>query len=98
MQVELSGICGTRSCSGSVLPELLLELTMINGAAMPSAVEQVIYSMEAKCEQDNLIGRAPSGHEEMPRREGGGEGEFGQKASDLGAAGEVGERIFALPA
>ena len=71
---------------------------MIDGAAVSGAVKQVIESMEAKRKQDNLIGRAPSGHKEMPRGEGGGESELGQKVSGLGAAGKVAERVFALPA
>ena len=47
---------------------------------------------------DDLIGRAPSGHEKVPRSEGRGKGELGQKACGHGAAGEVAERVFALPA
>ena len=55
VQVELSGICGTRSCGRGVFPELLLELAMIDSAAVSGAVKQVIDSMEAKRKQDNLI-------------------------------------------
>ena len=81
-----------------MFPELLLKLAMVNGAAVSGAIKQIIDGMEAKREQDDLIGRAPSGHEKVPRSEGRGEGELGQKACGHGAAGEVAERVFALPA
>ena len=55
VQVDLSGICGARSSSRGVFPELLLELAMIDNAAVSGAVKQVIDSMEAKRKQDNLI-------------------------------------------
>ena len=81
-----------------MFPELLLKLAMVNGAAVSGAIKQIIDGMEAKREQDDLIGRAPSSHEKMSGGEGRGESELGQKVSGLGAAGEVAERVFALPA
>ena len=81
-----------------MFPELLLKLAMVNGAAVSGAIKQIIDGMKAKREQDDLIGRAPSGHEKVSGGEGRGESELGQEACSNGAAGEVAERVFALPA